>query len=383
MKTLRGMTWNHSRGYDPMVATANEYARTHPGVEIMWEKRSLQAFADFPVDQLAREYDLIVIDHPHVGMVAREGCLVALDSVGRTEELAALAQQSLGGSHETYQLQGHQWALAIDAATQVACYRPDLLPTPPTTWNEVIALAAQGKVLWPIKPVDALMSFYTLAANRGTPCRTDGNTPLLAREDARAVLDAMAALTRHVPRECLAMNPIEAFELMATQDQYAYCPLGYGYTNYSRDGYRPHLLQFANIPSLGNAGPRGSAIGGTGIAVSSHCKAIDVAVDYAFWIASAACQRSLFFDSGGQPGNAAAWDDNHCNTIAHDFFRATRATLDAVYVRPRYDGYMQFQDDAGNIINAFLSGNIDMNTALNDLEGSYQKSLVTTNPTIN
>ena len=44
--TLRGMTWDHSRGVDPMLATSAEYSRLHPGVEFIWEKRSLQAFAD-------------------------------------------------------------------------------------------------------------------------------------------------------------------------------------------------------------------------------------------------------------------------------------------------------------------------------------------------
>jgi multiple sugar transport system substrate-binding protein len=43
---LKGMTWDHSRGYDPMVATSDAFARDNPGVTISWEKRSLQAFAD-------------------------------------------------------------------------------------------------------------------------------------------------------------------------------------------------------------------------------------------------------------------------------------------------------------------------------------------------
>ena len=45
MINLRGMTWDHSRGFDPMVATSAAYAAAHPGVSITWEKRSLQAFA--------------------------------------------------------------------------------------------------------------------------------------------------------------------------------------------------------------------------------------------------------------------------------------------------------------------------------------------------
>jgi multiple sugar transport system substrate-binding protein len=55
---LRGITWNHTRGYLPMVATAQRFAETHPGVEIIWEKRSLQAFADRDITELAQQYDL-------------------------------------------------------------------------------------------------------------------------------------------------------------------------------------------------------------------------------------------------------------------------------------------------------------------------------------
>ena len=291
-----------------------------------------------------------------------------------------------GGAHRSYtavtwrlarelSYEGHQWALAIDAATQVASYRPDLLKHVPSSWSEVVELARTGRVLWPVKPVDALMSFFSLSANRGTPCRNDGGKPLLARKDALTILWAMHDLARAVPAECLAMNPIEAYERMSESDEFVYCPLGYGYTNYARDGYRKHLLQFTNIPSLGNNGPRGSCIGGTGIAVSSRCKSMDVAVDYAFWIASADCQKKVFFDSAGQPANAIAWDDPHCNRVAHGFFQDTRATLDTVYLRPRYDGYLEFQDRGGQIVNQFLAGKTDAANTVDAMETAYRESL--------
>ena len=82
MTTLKGMTWSHPRGYDPMVATARHWQET-TGVEIVWDKRSLQDFETFPVEELARAYDLIVIDHPHVGQITAEGCLAPLDEPGR------------------------------------------------------------------------------------------------------------------------------------------------------------------------------------------------------------------------------------------------------------------------------------------------------------
>jgi len=72
--TLKGMTWNHPRGYDPMVACSRLFEE-QTGTAIHWEKRSLQDFETYPVEELARAYDLIVIDHPHVGQITGEKCL--------------------------------------------------------------------------------------------------------------------------------------------------------------------------------------------------------------------------------------------------------------------------------------------------------------------
>ncbi len=373
MKKIRGITWDHARGFDPMVATARAFNESHPGVEIMWEKRSLQAFADQPIDELAREYDLLVIDHPHVGEVAGNGCLVALNTVDRNAELAVLASESLGQSHASYEYGGHQWALAIDAAALVAAYRPDLLDTPPTKWEEVVELAKAGRVLWPIKPVDAISSYFTLAANLGSPCGSSGEQ-LIERDAGLVVLQAMRALADHVPAQCLAMNPILTLEQLATDDTFLYCPLLYGYNNYARPGYHDHVIRFANIPSLGHDGPCGANLGGTGIAVSSHCAERDLAVEYAFWIASAVCQRGLYFESGGQPGNAVAWSDSSVNQAANGFFNDTRETMDRSYLRPRHHGYMVFQDRGGDIVNDFLAKRIDELEAQSRLDAAYRES---------
>src|SRR5690606_1170213 len=138
------MTWSHPRGYDPMVATAGIW-RERTGMEIAWEKRSLQDFESFPVEELARAYDLIVIDHPHVGQVTAEACLLPLDVPGREAEAEALAAGSVGRSFASYQWQGRQWALPIDAATQVMAYRADRLAGPPRTWAEIMDLAKAGR----------------------------------------------------------------------------------------------------------------------------------------------------------------------------------------------------------------------------------------------
>ena len=371
---LRGMTWDHSRGYDPMVATSVRYAETHPGVEILWEKRSLQAFADRPIGEMAAAYDLMVIDHPHVGEVAGSGQLVAFDTLGREADLQALAEQSVGASHPSYNFDGHQWGLAIDAATPVASFRSDLLEEAPARWDTVMDLAEQGKVALAMIPINTLMTFFGLAKNQDFDIAIDPER-LMHRAEAAGALDLLCELAAKVDARCLDLDPIGVLEWMGrTMDAPAYCPLGYGYTNYSRDGYCRFPITFADAPGIGGNGPRGTVIGGTGIAISSQCAHIDVAADYAFWIAGASCQQGLFFESGGQPGNAVAWEADATNAVCRNFFRNTRETLETSWLRPRYDGYMGFQERGGDILHACLRGDLGQSETLDQLDAAYRES---------
>lgn len=372
--TLRGMTWDHSRGFDPMIATGLEYGRRNPGVAIQWEKRSLQAFADRPIEEMAGTYDLMVIDHPHVGEVARSGQLLALDTLGREAEMAKLAEQTVGVSHRSYEFDGHQWALAIDAATPVAAYRPDLLERPPARWDEVVELARSGRVAFALIPINALMTFFGLARNLDLAL-AEAQDRFVDREHGRRVLELMREIVALIDPKCLTLDPIGILDWMGrSAEGPAYSPFGYGYTNYSRDGYCRFPLVFANAPGLGENGPRGTVIGGTGIAVSASSPKREVAADYAFWIAGAECQAGLYFESGGQPGNAVAWEDPACNAASRDFFNNTRETLETAWLRPRYDGYMGFQDNGGDVLHACLTGDIDVETALDRLDAAYRES---------
>ncbi len=367
------MTWDHVRGFDPMVATAEIFAETHPGTTISWEKRSLQAFADRPLEAMANDYDLMVIDHPHVGSAARSGLLLALDGAGHDDALARLAAESCGPSHPSYVFGDRQWALAIDAAAPVAAYRPDLLEAVPTTWPAVIALAERSQVIWPLLPINALMCYFTLLANVGEPFGRDQRGADVAT--GVQVLGEMLAVARHVPPACLSMDPIGAYEWLACRTSHAYVPFLYGYTNYSRAGFRPHRVRVADMPALGNNGPVGSAIGGTGIAVSAATKHADLAVEYAYWIASADCQRGAFFESGGQPANRLAWTDAECNRVTDGFFRDTLKTLESSWLRPRHDGYMPFQDIAGDIVHACLTGRQTPEATVRAVNDAYERSL--------
>jgi multiple sugar transport system substrate-binding protein len=269
--------------------------------------------------------------------------------------LAALAAGSVGQSFQSYTWQGRQWAFPIDAAAQVMAYRADLLPVPPRSWAEIIALARQGRVILPMRPPHSLMTVYTLAANLGGPCSRTRERPFLNPAIGETLLSMLGDLTALLDPADFGRDPIAALELLATSDgALAVMPYGYGYVNYATDGFRPNRLSFADIAAAGTFGPAGSALGGTGIAVSAFSGNRDVATDYAYWVAGGAIQRGVYASAGGQPGHAAAWDDNAVNAATHDFYRGTRQTLETAFVRPQHNGYMGFQQAASDRVNAGL-----------------------------
>jgi multiple sugar transport system substrate-binding protein len=374
IQTLRGMTWSHPRGYQPLVAcSAIWQART--GVAVDWDKRSLQDFESFPVEELARTYDLIVIDHPHVGQITAEGCLAPLDVAGREAERGALAAGSVGLSYASYEWQGRQWAFPIDAASQVQAWRPDLLAAAPTQWRETLELARQGKVILPLRPPHSLMTFFTLAGNLGTPCASTGSGELIAPEAGTSVFGLMREIAELIDPGCFEMDPIAVFERMAAEGSDIACaPLIYGYVSYAISGFRANRLAFADIPAAGTLGPAGSALGGTGIAVSAFSKRRDAAIDFAYWIAGAEIQRGPYAASGGQPAHAAAWEDDAVNAATGDFYRATRRTLEGAWLRPRHNGYMGFQQLASERINEGLVAAHDADGVVDDLNRLFRAS---------
>jgi multiple sugar transport system substrate-binding protein len=151
-------------------------------------------------------------------------------------------------------------------------------------------------------------------------------------------------------------------------------PFIYGYVSYARPGFRPAALAFADIPVAGEQGPVGSALGGTGVAVSAFCAAPDAAVAFAFWVASADVQRGPYADAGGQPGNAVAWGDDAVNAANGNFFRDTRETLEGAWVRPRHDGYMAFQHAAAQRLNAGLLAGDSGASVVADLNRMFAES---------
>lgn len=376
--TLKGITWGHSRGYTPLAAAAQRFSELYPEVTITWDKRTLQQFADFPIEELTKDYDLLIIDHPWVGRAATLGCVLPLDNHLPANWLEEQADNAVGYSHHSYNYDGHQWALAIDAATPVASYRADLLAAAglkqPDTWEEVLAIAAKGRVAVPAIPIDLLMNFYMFCIAHGArPFQTDAT--VIDKATGSAALETMQELYSLIDEKFFHANPIAVAEYMSTTNDYWYCPFAYGYSNYSREGYAKYRVTYADLVTFGARGRLRSTIGGTGLAVSTYSQYPEQALTFAEWVVSPIIQSTFYVEHGGQPGHRLAWIDDKANRLTHNYFYTTLPAMERGYMRPRYNGYLYFQDHAGDPIREFLMKKRDLNSTLTSIDHLYHESL--------
>ncbi len=357
MTELRGITWDHTRGYLPMAATAQRFSEMHPDVVIRWEKRSLKQFGDLALNELVKQFDLLVIDHPFIGAAAERQMLAPLERYLPAAFLEEQAANSVGKSNASYTISGSQYALAIDTAAPISGWRPDLLDRAgcavPATWSELLALAKRGMVAISGTRIDMLMHVYMVCTALGEEPFSEAD--VLASHDVLVpVLEMLRELAQAVSPQFSACNPIMVWERLANDDVEAYCPFAYGYSNYSREGYAKHWIEVGGLVSIDGASRCRSTLGGAGLAVSSRFRDVESAVEYCRYTASADCQTHLYFESGGQPGHRSAWRDDEVNRRCHGFFQKTLPTLDEAWLRPRWRGYHEFQDEAAMQVHQYV-----------------------------
>ncbi len=337
--TLKLITWDDPRGYGPMKAVGDAFARTPQGegVRVIWDVQPLGGFESHPLADLAHHYDLINMDHPHVGDAVVSNCLLPF---------AHVADEYVGPSLESYKMNERYWAIPIDAACQVAAYHSDRLAQPPPSYDEVFELAKRGvRIGASLSGIHALMALFTLLAQMGHPVATGKGDDL---PDSDALTEAGALLRRlqHViVAPSLDWNPLDMFAAM-TRGECDYAVFTFAYVSAQKKNIR-----FVPVPSMDSSPSRGAVLGGTGLGVSAHCRYPDVAQRFAQFIGSQAIQNSLWPENGGQPAHRQAWEQR---AQSDPFYRALLPALSTAYVRPRFAGWNHLQSQAGEMVNQWL-----------------------------
>lgn len=371
LPSYTGLTWDHPRGYVALEKAA-EQARAQ-GLSLQWKRQPLEGFESHPIEELADQYDLIVLDHPHIGDAVAADCLQPLESLFDAPALQAWKEQSIGNTFESYLYGGKHWALPLDAASQVAAYREDRLDeSPPATWEATLAFARRHPVALSLAGPHAILSLFSMSAAHGDAPAAAIPERLFEGRGASVAWELMQQLYALSYKGWAERNPIAILEALARDAQAVYCPLVYGYVNYSVANDQRHAVHFTDVPA-GPSGRLGSVLGGTGLAVSRRTKVSDALLAHLAGLLSPATQRDFIPFAEGQPSARMAWSDERVNKAWGGFFAQTKRTLEQAIVRPRHPQYVPFQTAASACVRQALADRLAATEVINALQSLYER----------
>lgn len=330
-----------------------------------------------PIEDLIDRYDLITIDHPYMGQADAHSLLLPLEDKLSENAMNELEQQSVGPSFKSYYYNGHLYALPIDAAALVAVSRDDLIIklnlTLPLTRKELLdfykKVPDSYAVAWPLCATDLWCTFLTFCAQNAGRDFLKKRT--IEEKVGSTVLDELKTHLEYLHPESINWNPIQILDHMGVANEIIYSPYLFGYTNYAREGYTKNLLNFSNSP----ANPKtdvSTILGGVGLAISSKCEHVALAIAYVNYVANAKTQEGIYTKNEGQPGNLKAWQSKANNALCNNFFANTLETMEKVYVRPQHLGWNQFQEKGADLLHNGLVKDISSNILMKDLNELYQ-----------
>lgn len=377
---LKGLTWDHPRAILPLQAAQEPLRQRFPDITVTWDVQPLSGFESRPIAESATAYDLIIYDHPHVGEVAQHGLLQPVDEILAA---AGLTDRDFAGpSLASYRYREQTWAVPLDAACQVSCARPELMSvlgrSAPRDWKGVLelgecALREGYKLAIAYSGVHSLMVLLTLCANQGAPLAASPGQAFADRRAAKTALDAMRQLLRYCPPEVLDWNSITLQDAMCARDDLVFCPAVYGFSPYS-GRERQRRLVYGNLAGL-NPDSTGSTLGGAGLGISASSPNAAAAASVAAFLIDARTQESIIALHNGQPAHVSAWASAQVNYQSNAFYSSTRDTIERAWVRPRFNGYLDFQRAGGPLVEQFLRGTLTADAALDRLEESYLRAL--------
>ncbi|MET9317357.1 extracellular solute-binding protein [Kribbella sp. NPDC003505] len=349
---LRGLTWDHPRGYRPLEVFS------HPEVQVEWDRQPLSGFESTPLVELADRYDLLVIDHPGLGAAIEAGAILPVEDVFAPDDLARWESRAVLPTWSSYQLEGHAWALPLDAATQTCVYRADRLPAPPKSWSDVLQLS-EAVVLCVAGPHAGLMVLGMAGDRTGAG--------LLDRRRAVEALELLRAVWKRTDQTAAGLDPIGVHELLVA-DEAVCCPLVYSYAYYG------HTLSWSAAPRLFDADGLGNGtLGGTGLAVTPRAYSKVLAVTkYVRGLLDVTTQVELAA-VGGQSATAAVWESPEVDQAWNGHYSATLEAVRTSYVRPRFDGWIGFQDELSERVRELLGNDDDLDAAVDRIEDDFKK----------
>lgn len=244
---------------------------------------------------------------------------------------------------------GRLYAVPYNTNVQLLWYREDLVPTPPTTWSEMLdmsrELARQGRphyVEIQGAQYEGLTAWFNSLINSagGTILNPSATEPSLGPPAVRAA-SIMRDLANSPAADPSLPNQMEDQNRLAMESGVAAFELNYPFVYPSMRSNNPQLFEdfrWAPYPRVDADRPARPTVGGIDLAVSAYSRHPDLAFEAALCLRNRENQLTAALEGGLPPTLRALYDDPSFKK-QYPFSAEVLSSLERASVRPLTPAY--------------------------------------------
>ncbi len=371
----------HSGAFDQAAADCTRASGGRYTVSI----QTLPSDADSQRQQLVRRLaakdasiDIIGMDVVWTPEFAEAGWLRPWTGAAAQEVTAG----TLGVPIQTASYKGKLYGAPDNSNTQLLWYRKDLVPTPPQTWDQMIAMASalakQGKPHYieiQGKQYEGLMVWFNTLVNSAGGTILSGPTTVALGTPAAVAASVMKKLATSAAADPSLTNQQEDDNRLAFEKGVAAFEINYPFVYPSAQMNAPKIaaqMGYARYPAITAGMPSRVSIGGLNLGVSAYSTHPAEAFQAAACLRNAAHQKVGAIKGGLPPTLTALYDDPSL-AKPYPFHELIKQQLAGASVRPQTPLY----SDVSLAIQKTLSppSAINASTVVSDLESELKKAL--------
>ncbi|MGH7481376.1 MAG: ABC transporter substrate-binding protein [Longimicrobiales bacterium] len=368
--------------FDEVVARCNAAAAGRYTIVL----NVLPRAADGQREQLVRRLaahdetmDILGLDVTWIAEFAEAGWILpwtAEDSIAAVEDM-------LPGPLATMTWQDTVYAVAANTNVQLLWYREDLVPRPPETWTEMLAMAealeAAGEphvIAFTGAQYEGLVvGFNTLLASYGGSLLTeDGTRATVDENTVRALALLKRFATSDGASEALS-NSHEAEAQAQMENGYAAFELNWPYVWAAMKQNNPDMAEvfaFTHYPSVVPGRPARVTTGGLDYAVSAYSRHAELAREAILCLRSRENQKFMTLNNGTPPTYRSLYQDPELEA-AYPMLDVIETQLEHAVSRPK----TPFYQNVSTVVSAALSppSEIEPREVARELEERIQAAL--------
>ena len=380
------VTGKDNSGTLPFIADA--WNKDHPNEKVTVKQQSDQAdqqLSDLEQHFQAKDsgYDVVTTDVVWSAEFAAKGWVVPL-----TGQYALDTSKLLPATVKAATYNGTLFAAPYASDGGLLYYRKDLVPTPPTTWDQIISDCAgkttSGTITGP-KPACYAGQFAkyegltvnaaeAINAAGGQIVKDDGKTPNVNTAEAAKGLDFLVNGFKqgYIPKEALgfqetqSLNAFEAGQLVFMRN--------WPYADAILAGKGSKVIgKFGVAPLPGPNGHGASSLGGHSLAISQYSKNKATAFDFLKFVESDTVQRNNLTQGTLAPVVTALYSDPAL-VAKFPYLPTLLASIQTAVPRPVTPFYPAVTEAVETNVYAALQGQTSTQSALSSLQAAIQSA---------